>query len=115
MTHSMEAPVPEPMSSPAGTLELVRRAASDGAADAKAAAERAWTATEMFVCRFTYTTCYTISYGVVFPAMLLSRAVPKDNAAVRGLMDGAAAAIQKVDSMRSLGEASEPAAAPSAG
>ena len=32
------------------------------------------------------------SYGVVFPTLLVARAVPKDNAIVNGLVDGARAA-----------------------
>jgi hypothetical protein len=41
-----------------------------------------------------------LSYGVVFPATLIARSVPKDNAAVRGLIDGARAAADKVHSIR---------------
>ena len=63
------------------------------------AAARTWTATGLFVSRFVYTTCYTISYGVVFPSVLLARAVPVNNAAVRGLIEGAQAARHKVDEL----------------
>ena len=52
------------------------------------AAARTWTATGLFVSRFVYNTCYIISYGVVFPSVLLARAVPVNNAAVRGLIEG---------------------------
>jgi hypothetical protein len=54
----------------------------------------------LFASRFVYTTSYTVSYGVVFSATLIARAVPKNNAAVRGMIDGAHAAIQKVDELR---------------
>jgi hypothetical protein len=37
---------------------------------------------------------------VVFPAMLLASAIPRNNEAVRGLIDGAQAAILKVDQIR---------------
>jgi hypothetical protein len=90
-----------PLDASAGTLEIVSRAARDGAADAREAATRVWNATSLFVSRFVYTTCYTVSYGVVFPTMLLAHSIPKNNAAVRGLVDGAHAAIQKVDEVRS--------------
>ena len=86
--------------SQSGTLELVTRAARDGAADAREAAIRTWAATSRFVSRFVYTTCYTVSYGVVFPAVLLAQSIPRDNAAVRGMIDGAHAAILKVDELR---------------
>jgi hypothetical protein len=83
-----------------GTLDLVTRAARDGAADAREAATRTWEATSLFASRLVYTTSYTLSYGVVFPVVLLARAVPRNNEAVRGLIDGAQAAILKVDSLR---------------
>ena len=60
------------------------------------AAARTWTATGFFVSRFVYKTCYIISYGVVFPSVLLARAVPVNNVAVRGLIEGAQAARHKV-------------------
>jgi hypothetical protein len=80
-----------------GTLELAKRAAQEGAADAREAAIRTWAATSQFVNRFVYTASYTISYGVVFPVVLVARAIPSNNAAVRGLIDGAEAARQRVD------------------
>jgi hypothetical protein len=80
-----------------GALNLVTRAVQDGASDAREAAVRTWAATSRFSKRFVYTTCYTISYGVVFPSMLLANSIPRNNAAVRGLIDGAQAAGQKVD------------------
>ncbi len=84
-----------------GTMELVSRAMKDGAADAREAAARTWDSTSLFMRRFVYTTCYTVSYGVVFPSLLIARAVPRNNAAVRGLIDGAHAAKDKVDELRS--------------
>jgi hypothetical protein len=100
----------DPVAAASGALDLVARAARDGAADAREAAERTWAATSQFLSRFVYTTCYSVSYGVVFPAMLLARAIPRDNAAVRGLVDGARAAILEVDRLR--GPALEPPAVP---
>src|SRR5580704_7849108 len=76
----------------AGTLQVVKRAARDGASDAREAATRTWEATSRFVSRLVYTTCYTFSYGVIFPAALVARAIPRDNVAVQGLIDGAQAA-----------------------
>jgi hypothetical protein len=94
------APVDEGSYAPlANTLELVKKAASEGAQDARKAAGQAIEKTKTFLCRFTYTTSYTISYGVVFPAMLLAYSVPKDNVFARGFRDGAAAARKKLDEM----------------
>jgi hypothetical protein len=86
-----------PIESASGTLDLAVQAAQRGAADAREAATRTWTAAGRFVSRLVYCTCYSTSYGVVFPAVLLARCIPVNNAAVRGLIDGAHAARQKVD------------------
>ena len=88
------------VASSAGTLDLVTKAARDGAADAHEAATRTWDATSLFASRFVYSTCYSLSYGIVFPAMLLAHAIPRNNEAVRGPIDGANAAILKVDQIR---------------
>jgi hypothetical protein len=90
----------------AGTLSLVKQAALDGAADAREAATRTWAATSLFMSRFVYTTCYTLSYGVVFPAMMVAQAIPRNNPAVRGLIDGAHAAKHQVEQI--CGTAIEP-------
>jgi len=89
----------DPIESTAGKLELVAQAAQRGATDARLAAARTWTATGLIVSRFVYNTCYIISYGVVFPSVLLARAVPVNNAAVRGFIEGTQAARHKVDEM----------------
>ncbi len=83
----------------AGTLQVVKQAAQDGASDAREAATRTWESTSLFVSRLVYTTCYTVSYGVIFPAALVARAIPRDNIAVQGLIDGAHAAKQKVEEL----------------
>ena len=86
---------------PASAMDTITKAAKDGAIDAREAANRVWEKTGLFVSRFVYTTSYTLSYGVVFPAALIARSIHRDNAAVRGLMDGAKAATEKVRAMKS--------------
>ncbi|WZO98054.1 hypothetical protein EP7_005107 [Isosphaeraceae bacterium EP7] len=81
----------------ADTLEMVRSGARQGAADARDVANRVWDGAGLFFCRFLYTTSYTLSYGVVFPATLLARSIPRENSAVHGFIDGARAAREKVD------------------
>lgn len=106
----------DPLNSASGAMEMAMQATRDGAADARAAVDRAIPAISEFVSRLVYTTSYSISYGVVFPAMLVARAVPKDNALVQGLVDGARAATDMVDDWRGSREtalAAEPAAAAS--
>ncbi len=100
----------DPGQSISGTMDLVSQAARQGAADASEAAARTIDAAGRFLNRFVYTTCYTVSYGVVFPSVLLARAIPRQNAAVRGLMEGAEAARRKVSEIyEAAGEVSGPA------
>ena len=101
MTETPDGATQDAGQSSAGTLELVTRAARDGAADARDAATRTWAATSLFASRFVYTTCYTVSYGAVFPVMLLARSIPQNNSAVRGLIDGAQAARHKAEQLQS--------------
>jgi hypothetical protein len=81
-------------------INTITQAARDGAADAREMANRVWASTSLFVCRFVYTTSYTLSYGIVFPATLIARSVPTNNAAVRGFIDGARAATQKAHDLK---------------
>jgi hypothetical protein len=46
--------------------------------------------------RMIYSTAYAVSYGVVFPAMLIVRVVPKKNVLIQGFADGAQAARGRV-------------------
>lgn len=97
------------MKSVSNAMETAMQAAHDGAADARAAVNRAIPAISEFVSRFVYTTSYSVSYGIVFPVMLLARVVPKDNAFVHGLVDGAQAAKDMVDDWKGLPIGSAPA------
>jgi hypothetical protein len=85
------------LNSVSGTLELVANAARNGAADARVAANQALSNTSLFLARVVYQTTYAVSYGVVFPTALVARAIPRDNAAVRGFIEGAHAASRRVD------------------
>ena len=82
-----------------GTMDVAVRAARQGAADAKVAAEKAWSASGVFLARAIYNTSYMVSYGLVFPVAFVAQAIPRDNAAVRGLIDGAEAASRRVDQL----------------
>jgi hypothetical protein len=89
----------DPLRSVADALELAVQAAKDGASDARATIDKALPAASRFVSRLIYMTCYTCSYGVVFPAVFIARSVPTNNAVAHGLVDGAKAAIDAVDQM----------------
>jgi hypothetical protein len=100
MSETPSASYSEPTLVPSSTIDTMARAARDGAADAREMAERVWSGTSLFLSRFVYTTSYTLSFGVVFPATILARSIPRNNAAVRGLIDGARAATAKVDEIK---------------
>jgi len=91
-----EAHAADPLRTAADAMALAVQAAKDGAADAQARVEEMMPAIGGFLSRLTYTTCYAVSYGVVFPTLLVARAVPKNNAIVHGLIDGALAARDSV-------------------
>ena len=88
----------DPLKTVADALDTAVKAAKDGAADAKATAGKMLPAAGRFLSRFVYTTSYTFSYGVVFPAVLLAKSIPPNNAIVHGLVDGAHAANDHGDS-----------------
>jgi hypothetical protein len=90
----------DPLRAAADAMATAVQAARDGAEDARQSVEKFLPAANRFVNRFVYTTCYTMSYGVVFPTMLMVRSIPKDNAIVHGLTDGGLAARDAVVRMR---------------
>jgi hypothetical protein len=97
MSHPQAISNHDPIDATTRTVKLAMQAARRGAADAREAAARIWPATGSFVSRLVYTTCCATAYGVVFPTILLARSVPANNAASQGLIDGTAAARQKVE------------------
>ena len=48
-----------------------------------------------------YKTCYSLSFCAVFPVIFIARWIPRENAVVRGLIDGAHAAVDSVDQGKS--------------
>ena len=90
----------DPLGSAADTMSMALQAVKDGAVDAQARVSELMPAIGGFLSRLTYTTCYAVSYGVVFPTLFVARVVPKDNAIVNGLVDGARAARDTLDRRR---------------
>jgi hypothetical protein len=90
----------DPLKSIASALETAFQAVKDGSADATAAAENALPAATRFLARLAYTTSYTLTFGVVFPSMMIARSIPADNAIIRGFTDGAHDAIEKIDGLK---------------
>lgn len=84
----------DPSADAAGSVfESVKHAASE----IQLSAAEALPATSRFVGRIIYNTSYAVSFGVTFPMMMIVRVVPRDNALVHGLVDGALAARERVD------------------
>jgi hypothetical protein len=93
----------DPLHPAADAMALALQAARDGASDARERVSEVMPAVGGFLSRLTYTTCYAVSFGVVFPVLLAARAVPKNNSLVHGLLDGARAAREALEGR--LGEA----------
>jgi hypothetical protein len=98
----------DPLKAVADAMDAAVNAAKEGVEKARATATDALPAASQFASRAVYKTCYSISFGVVFPAMLIARSIPKNNAAVHGLVDGAQAAIDFVNDMKAKPASGEP-------
>ncbi|MCY2966864.1 MAG: hypothetical protein NT069_25075 [Planctomycetota bacterium] len=85
--------VAQAMSDAAGAIR-------SGASDATEKARQLAPAAARVVGQTVYTTCYYLSYGVVFPTMFVASFIPKNNALVHGLVDGARAASDAVADLR---------------
>lgn len=96
----------DPLHSVADALDAAVQAAKDGVGDAASAASRMAPAIGGMLSGLTYKACYGVSYGVVFPTMLVVNLVPKENAAVHGMIDGARAAMDLIEEMRAKNAAS---------
>ena len=109
-----KASTSDPLKTVADALDKAFRAAKDGTADAKTAAGKALPGAGRFLSRFVYTTSYTFSYGVVFPAVMIARSIPANNAVVHGFVDGARAASGRVVRLkhRQLEPPAEPTPSP---
>ena len=69
----------DPLSAVADAMQSAASSVSEGASAATSAAQKALPAVGLFANRLVYTTCYTVSYGVVFPLALVALAVPQNN------------------------------------
>jgi hypothetical protein len=106
-------PNSDPLKAVADAMEAAVEAAKEGAADARETAERMLPVAGGMLATFAYKTCYAISYGVVFPSVLIARSVPQDNPVVHGLVDGARAARDMVEEMKARNELPQVESGPS--
>ncbi len=81
-------------------MDAAAQSATEGIREARTVVTDAVPVAGQYLAQAVYKTCYTISYGVIFPSLLIARSLPKDNAAVHGLIDGAHAAIDMVNEMK---------------
>jgi hypothetical protein len=114
MSDETTAPKDDPLQAVVDAMQAAVESAKEGAVAAQDQAARFLPQASRFASRFVYTTCYTVSYGVVFPSALLALSVPRDNAFVHGLIDGAHAAREKVDEMLRQKPATDASASPAA-
>ena len=96
MTTESASAGTDPLKVVADALDTAVKATKEGAEKARETANEAIPAAGEFLSQAAYKTCYGISFGVVFSAMLIVRAIPKNNAAVHGFIDGAHAAMDSV-------------------
>jgi len=67
-----------------------------GSSEIQLSGSGALPATGRFLGRVVYNTSYAVSFGVTFPVMMIVRVMPRENALVHGLVDGALAARDRV-------------------
>jgi len=101
-TFALEGGSMPPASSP---VDTALKAAQNGASDAVEAARQFLPVARQFLDRAGYNSAYALSYGVVFPAVLLARIFPANNPVAYGLADGARAGLDLARKSRDAGEA----------
>jgi hypothetical protein len=104
MSETSDAGTHDPLKTVADALEAAVQAAKDGATNAKEAAAGFLPESGNVLTQMTYKACYAISYGLVFPSVLLAQSIPKNNAFVHGLIDGAHAAKDMAAEMKTKSE-----------
>ena len=82
---------------------MLTKAVRSGAADARTKVAQIVPKAGNIVSGTIYGACYAISYGVVFPTMLVVSFLPTNNSFCHGLVDGARAAGDSVTRLRTHG------------
>jgi hypothetical protein len=111
-TDSAAAAGSDPLTAIADAMDAAVEAAKGGTDRVRATVAELVPAAGRFLSRAVYRTSYAVSFGVVFPAMMIANAIPKSNAVVHGLVDGALAARDAVQDQKAGAELE---AAPDAG
>ncbi|MFN0053831.1 MAG: hypothetical protein ACKV0T_16755 [Planctomycetales bacterium] len=93
-------PANDPVKTGAAAVSTAAEAVRDGATDAAARVRQVVPVAGQFVSRFVYSSCYFLSYGVVFPTMVVASYLPGGKPIATGLVDGAQAASDLVREMK---------------
>ena len=93
--------ISDAMKSVASGIENAAGAACQGANDAASKVKNAVPAAGRFVSRFVYSTFYFASYGLTFPTLFVANVVPGMGSIADGLTDGARAACDVIDDIKS--------------
>jgi hypothetical protein len=104
--ESVASVASDPLRAVADAMDAAVQAAKEGGDRALATAGDVVPAVGQFVSQAAYKACYSLSFCAVLPAVLIARSIPRENALVHGLIDGAYAAIDLVDQMKSRPAAS---------
>src|SRR5271168_2411580 len=100
-SESVSSTGTDPLRIVADALDMAVKSTREGVEKARETASDAIPAAGEFLSQAAYKTCYGISFGVVYPTMLIVSLIPKNNAAVLGFIDGAHAAMDSVKEMKS--------------
>jgi hypothetical protein len=116
MPETNAQPVQE-VNSPLRTVTTAVATAAEvirgGASDALAKVKHAVPATGEYVSHFVYSSFYYLSYGVVFPTLLVTNFIPGCSPIADGLADGATAANDVIAEMKQKAAARKAAKAES--
>lgn len=97
---------PDPFESVADAMRDAVHSATEDATRAREKLRQAGPDVMRSASRFTYTSCYMISYGVVYATVFLAKSIPQDNPVMEGFIDGGRAAIDAVNEAKGLTPAS---------
>ena len=100
---------PDPFESVADAMRDAVHAATEDATRAKEKLRNAGPEVMRSASRFTYTSCYMVSYGIVYATVFLAKSIPQDNPVVEGFIDGGRAAIDAVNEAKGIAPASHAA------
>lgn len=92
----------DPFESVADAMRDAIHSATEDAARTKEKLRNAGPAAMRSVSRFTYTSCYMVSYGVVYATVFLAKSIPQNNPIVEGFVDGGRAAIDAVNEAKGI-------------